>query len=211
MEDAGEFDSLHIWIDDASRGSRDGGRSRAGGLPSAFECQPGALRIDVHGDVRDSGGGRDGTPKIAATMAEVGFDGWLLRVVLQFGGFGVSVRGRGEDVGVLRKDCGDGGGEQCNRDYFLYAAAPASERVSLGVSADFHICTISTAGICAGVIDCKAGRSYKQGAQAFRATEPWTASKVKAWRAGQGADGPRASTKFGWARHHGWTPGVVCW
>ena len=55
MEDAGEFDSLHVRVADCDGGACDDGCARAGGFPGAVECEPHALWSVVPGDVRDSG------------------------------------------------------------------------------------------------------------------------------------------------------------
>src|SRR6202046_5019208 len=75
MEDAGEFDSVHVRADDSAGGVGKRRRARARSVSGAVECELDALRTDVHGDVCDSPGGRGGVAQIAAGVAGGGF-GW---------------------------------------------------------------------------------------------------------------------------------------
>ena len=126
MEDAGEFHSLYFRAGAAAGGAGERRRPCAGGFSGAFECQFGALRADVHGDVCDSRGGGSGVAQIAARMAEVGFPCGILRFALQLADLGISLCQCGESVALCRKDCGDGSGKQYCCRCLLQAAAPAN-------------------------------------------------------------------------------------
>lgn len=87
------FGSLHVRIDACLAGDGEHRRARPGGISGALKRKPDALRIDVHGYVCDSIGGRRAVATNPPVLVEVGLTCRILRVVFQSADFDLSVCG----------------------------------------------------------------------------------------------------------------------